>query len=164
MDHKVYIRSYLVSFLSSSSSSPSIILVLIDTSPAFVHVQVDIDSIIGSDWEFVLGLLQFLLLGSFLGENECPCSSLVDPEPDPIDNCELSGCHIECSIDTVTISELNEPENIIPIFVGIFPSSFDSGIDDNSTFVSNFKELFEILQIDIVDRMDPHCPFQSSWL
>jgi hypothetical protein len=67
------------------------------------------------------------------------------------------------SIDTVAISKLNKAKDILSrFFVGIFSCSLNSGIKYNTALVSDFEELLQVLQIDILNRVNPNCSFQSG--
>lgn len=69
---------------------------------------------------------------------------------------------MKCSIHAITVSKLNESKYILSIFVWVLACPLDSGIQDNSTFVGDLKELLKILQVNVVNRMNPDSSFKSS--
>ena len=59
------------------------------------------------------------------------------------------------------ISKLNKSKDIIAHFVWILSSPSDSGIKNNTTFESDFEETDQILEVDILNGMDPNGSFIS---
>lgn len=112
----------------------------------------------GQPGKGVLSHLQFFLFGCLLRENECSSSSLKNPEPIAINCSQTSSSKAESLISAASICELDEAKLVVPGFIGIFSTISDSEVDDDSTFVLDFKELLEPCKIDGTDGMNPDSP------